>query len=105
MLIVPLQATPNQAVRVQLNGQNCQINVYQKDQGLFIDLLVDNEPMVMGVICQRDNRIVRDAYLGFIGDLIWGDIQGIDDPEYLGIGSRYLLAYLFPTEVAALTQT
>lgn len=103
MLIVPLQATPNQAVRVQLNGQNSQINVYQKDQGLFLDLLVDNAPMVMGVICQRDNRIVRDAYLGFSGDLIWGDLQGTDDPFYTGIGTRYLLAYLSPEEVAAIS--
>lgn len=99
MLIVPLQATPNQAVRVQLNGQNCQINVYQKDQGLFLDLLVDNAPMVMGVICQNRNRIVRDAYLGFVGDLIWLDTQGTSDPEYVGIGSRYFLAYLFPDEL------
>lgn len=103
MLIVPLQATPNQAVRVQLNGQNSQINVYQKDQGLFLDLLVDNAPMVMGVICQRDNRIVRDAYLGFSGDLIWGDLQGTDDPFYTGIGTRYLLTYLSPEEVAAIS--
>lgn len=100
MLIIPLAATPNQAVRVQLNGQNSQINVYQKDQGLFLDLLVDNAPMVMGVICQRANRIVRDAYLGFSGDLVWGDIQGTDDPDYAGIGTRYLLAYLFPSELA-----
>ncbi|MGO4560972.1 phage baseplate plug family protein [Rhizobiales bacterium 3FA27D7] len=99
MLIVPLQAVPNQAVRVQLNNQQCQFNIYQKDQGLFLDLLVDNSPMVMGVICQRANRIVRDAYLGFLGDLMWIDTQGTNDPEYSGIGSRYVLAYLFPDEI------
>jgi len=86
MLIVPLQAVPNQAFRVQLNNQQCQFNI-------------DNSPMVMGVICQRANRIVRDAYLGFLGDLMWIDTQGTNDPEYSGIGSRYVLAYLFPDEI------
>nr|DAH84765.1 MAG TPA: hypothetical protein [Caudoviricetes sp.] len=105
MLIVPLQAVPNQAARVQLNNQNCQINVYQKDQGLFLDLLVDNAPIVMGVICQRTNRIVRDAYLGFLGDMMWLDTQGANDPEFSGIGARYVLAYLFPDEVAAIAQS
>lgn len=99
MLVVPLQALPNQAVRVQLNNQPCQVNVYQKDQGLFLDLLVDNGPMVMGVICQRANRIVRDAYLGFIGDLMWLDTQGTSDPEYSGIGARFFLAYLSRDEL------
>ncbi|MGJ2639706.1 phage baseplate plug family protein [Salmonella enterica subsp. enterica serovar Paratyphi A] len=101
MLIVPLQAVPNQAVRVQLNGQNCQVNVYQERQGLFLDLLVDNAPMVSGVICQRVNRIVRDAYLGFVGDLMWLDTQGTGDPKYSGIGARYFLAYLTPGELVS----
>lgn len=99
MLIVPLQALPNQTVRVQLNGQLCQVNAYQKPAGLFMDLLVDNAPMVTGAICERNNRIVRDAYLGFIGDMAWIDTQGQEDPEYTGVGTRYFLAYLFPDEI------
>lgn len=100
MLIVPLQAVPNQTVRVQMNGQLCQVNVYQKPAGLFMDLLVDNSPMVMGVICERNNRIVRDAYLGFVGDMAWIDTQGQTDPIYEGIGARFFLAYLLPDEIA-----
>lgn len=99
-LIIPLRAVPNQAVTVQLNGQNCQINVYQKPQAMFIDLLVDNSPIVMGVICQNLNAIVRDAYLGFVGDLAWIDNQGDEDPFYEGVGgagARFNLAYLEPT--------
>ncbi len=98
-LIIPLRAVPNQAVTVQLNGQNSQINIYQKPQGLFIDLLVDNSPIVMGVIAQNLNPIVRDAYLGFIGDLAFIDNEGDDNPVYTGLGAlgaRFSLSYLVP---------
>lgn len=101
MLIVPLRQTPNQAVRVQLNGQDCQVNVRQFPANLYMDLLIANEPIVAGVICERNNRIVRDAYLGFVGDFAWIDTQGQSDPEYLGIGTRFFLAYLFPDEAAS----
>lgn len=100
MQIIPLRPVPNQAVTVQLEGQNCQINVYQKPYGLFMDLLVSNVPIVQGVICQNLNAIVRDAYFGFSGDFAWIDNQGSEDPVYTGLGSegsRFSLAYLPPT--------
>ena len=96
MEIIPLRAVPNQAVTVQLNGQNCQINVYQKPTALFIDLLKDNSPVVMGCICQDRNAVVRDAYFGFVGDISWLDQEGNLDPFYSGIGTRFFLAYLPP---------
>lgn len=97
MEIIPLRAVPNQAVTVQLNGQNCQINVYQKPTALFIDLLKDNSPVVMGCICQDRNAVVRDAYFGFVGDIAFIDNEGTSDPEYTGLGTRYSLAYLPPS--------
>lgn len=101
MEIIPLRAIPNQTVIVRLQEQVTQLNVYQKPQGLFIDVLVNNEPVVMGVICQDRNAIVRDAYLGFVGDLAFLDNEGNDDPDYTGLGgagSRFSLAYLPPEE-------
>lgn len=96
MQIIPLRPVPNQAVTVQLNGQNCQINVYQKPTAMFLDLLKDNAPVVMGAICENQNAIVRDAYLGFIGDIAFIDNEGSDDPVYTGLGTRFSLAYLPP---------
>jgi hypothetical protein len=40
--------------------------------------------------------------VGFIGDLIFIDTQGTSDPNYTGLGSRFLLAYLSPTDLATL---
>jgi hypothetical protein len=103
MLIVPLAAVPNQAVTVTLNGQVSQIDVYQTDFGLFLDLYVNDVLIIGGVIGENLNRIVRSLYLGFSGDLAWIDSQGATDPVYTGLGpttaARYSLAYLFPSDL------
>ncbi len=97
MLEVPLQPVPSQTLTIPLAGQNCQLNVYQKFYGLFMDVYINDQLIVAGVICQNLNRIVRDAYFGFIGDFVYLDTQGGSEPQsphYAGLGSRYLLVYL-----------
>jgi hypothetical protein len=94
MQIIPLAAVPNQSFNVQLGTQNCTIAVYQNDYGLFLDLLVNGVPTATGALCLNLNRIVRSLYLGFIGDLTFMDNQGNQDPNYLGLGTRFSLAYL-----------
>ncbi len=99
MLVVPLQAIPNQSLQSNLNGQPCQLNVYQTLYGLFIDVYVNGVLIIGGVICLNFNRIVRNLYLGFSGDLFFWDTQGASDPVYTGLASRYLLVYAFPSEI------
>ena len=99
MQIIPLQAVANQAVTVSLGGQNTQINIYQKLYGLFVDLYVLDTLLVAGTPALNLNRIVRSTYLGFIGDLIFLDTQGSDDPTYTGLGTRFHLAYLEASEL------
>ena len=97
--VVPLQALASQNVEVQLGNQICQINVYQKLFALYVDLYVNDVLIIGGVICQNLNRIVRDLYLGFVGDLCFIDNQGDTDPNYLGLGTRYSLLYLTPADL------
>ena len=94
MQVIPIQNLPNQTLQLALNNQQCQINVYQLNTGLYCDLYVSGNLIIAGVICQDRNRIVRDLYLGFIGDLCFIDIQGTSDPIYTGLGDRYVLCYL-----------
>jgi len=101
MMIVPVQSLPNQTLQTQLNGQACTLNIYQFAYGLFMDVYVGAELLVAGVICQNMNRIVRDLYLGFVGDFIWFDTQGSSDPIYMGLGSRFILVYLAPADLPA----
>jgi hypothetical protein len=101
VLIVPLNPVPNQAVTVALAGQNTQINIYQKLYGLFVDLYVAGVLIVAGTPALDRNLIVRSAYLGFVGDLVFIDTQGTDDPTYTGLGSRFQLAYIEASELTA----
>lgn len=94
MLIVPVSAAPSQSLSALLAGQNCQINVYQKTTGLYLDLAINNVPIKSGVVARDRVWLIRHPYLGFVGDLMFADTQGTSDPTYDGLGTRYLLVYL-----------
>lgn len=99
MQVIPTQPIPNQIMQVQLDQQPCSIHIYQTAYGMFMDLFVGGVPVVYGVICENLNRIVRDLYLGFSGDLLFNDTQGTSDPVYTGLGSRFELVYIEATEL------
>ena len=93
MQIIPLTPVAAQTFTVQLGSQQCTINLYQKSTGLFIDLTANGNVIVDSMICLDAVGIVREVYLGFIGQLVFIDTQGNDNPEYTGLGSRYILTY------------
>lgn len=99
MLVIPLSATPSQTLTALLASQQCKINVYEKTTGVFIDLYVNDAPIMTGVICRDRVLLVREDYLGFVGDLAFYDTQGTSDPTNSGFGSRYLLVYLAESDL------
>ncbi|MDE1906087.1 MAG: hypothetical protein KGH75_06500 [Rhodospirillales bacterium] len=96
MQVIPLLPIPAQDLTCVLNGQNCAISVYTKATGTFLDLSVSGTPVITGMICRSSVLLVRLAYLGFLGDLMFLDTQGNADPAYTGFGSRWQLVYLAP---------
>jgi hypothetical protein len=94
MLSIPLTSVPSQTLNAVLGGQNCTLNVYTLSTGLFIDVIVNGAPILSGALCLNQVRVIRDKYLGFIGDLAFFDTQGVNDPDYTGLGGRYVLLYL-----------
>jgi hypothetical protein len=100
MLAIPIQQVPSQLSRVVLGNQNCQINIYQKSQGCFVDINSDGVDIVVGVIAKDVTPLVCREYSGFIGNLLFVDTQGNDDPSYSGFGSRWVLIYLTAEEYA-----
>ncbi len=101
MQLVPLQPLPNQTLQVSLAQQAVVLTIYQTAYALHVDVYVGNALIVAGVIAENLNRIVRDAYLGFVGDLAFVDTDGTDDPVFTGLGSRFLLLYLEPQDLPA----
>ena len=69
---------------------------------LYCDLAIDGKPLWSGVPCLDCVRIDSGRYLGFIGHLGFGDIQGTQNPDFTGIGpgGRFVL-YYFPPEVGS----
>jgi hypothetical protein len=95
MQVIPITAVPSQTFSVQLAGQDCDIALYQKSTGLFMDLTLNGVQILSAMLCLDRVYLVRYAYLGFVGNLAFVDTQGTIDPSYDGLGSRFILAY-FP---------
>jgi hypothetical protein len=100
MQAIPLQSVPSQTVRCVLGGQNCQIGLNQKDQGLFFDLSSDNVEIASAVICRDTAMLVSRGYSGFLGNLFFIDTQGSSDPNYAGLTGRFSLVYITAAENA-----
>ena len=98
MIQIPLQSVPSQIVKIVLGGQNVQIAVYQKDEGIFVDVNSGGTDIVIAVLAHNGVPIVCREYTGFLGNLMFIDTQGESDPAYAGIGSRYQLIYMDQTE-------
>ena len=68
MQSVPLQPIPSQSTKVVLGGQNCQLLINQKPQGIFVDINADGVDIVTSVIardavplvCREYNRLCRE---------------------------------------------
>lgn len=91
--VIPLVATPSQTLNVQLGPQACRIDVRQRRTGLFVDLYVQDVAVFLGVKALNRNKLVRDEYLDFTGDLFFIDTQGSDDPSYDGLADRFLFVW------------
>lgn len=115
MLVIPTLAVPSQTLTVALAGQRCALALYERRDytvpyggaarppggvdyppALYLDLLLNDAPVVLGVLCLQGVLLVRDAYLGFIGDLAFFDLQGTVNPFGDGLGTRFYLAFLEP---------
>lgn len=98
MLEISLEKQKSQAINVTLAGQSCDIRLIQYSSFLYMDLTVNGRPIMQGVPCLNTNRMVRYAYLGFLGDLFFSDLEGNEHPHSDGLGDRFRLYYLTEAE-------
>lgn len=97
---ITLQAVPSQQLQVVIGGQNCQIAVYQRSTGLYVDVQSNGVDISIGVIAQDLNPLVPTVYFGFQGNLLFVDTQGFEAPTYTGLGARFQLLYLTAADYA-----
>ena len=94
-LIIPAQTIPNQTFFIDLNGQECEIHLYTRYGYLYLDLTVEDTPIIQGQICLNNVDLIQYKHLKFEGQLKFVDTQGNEDPYYSGLNERWLLTYVF----------
>lgn len=96
---ISLQPVPSQTLQTVLGGQQCALSVYVKSQCMFLDLALSGSPIIYAVQCKNLVSLVPTAYLGFAGFLLFLDTQGTSDPQYTGLGSRWILLYFTAQDI------
>lgn len=92
--VINLAQVSSQSLRVNLGGQNVQLLVEEKRNfGVFMDIYLEGDPVILGMLCRNRVPIVQLAYLGFQGDLTFYDMMGDDDPTFRGFNSRFFLVW------------
>lgn len=92
-LTIPLSPTSSQTITTALSGQPVKLWVRQLSTGLYLDAWLDQKPLVMGAICFTRTPIIRNPASPLPGDFVFLDTQGNEDPDYTGLGDRWVLAY------------
>lgn len=108
MLTIPLAPVASQTLQFVAAGQNCQMSVYTNDGFDYADPTLNTEKEYIAIDfayngiqvtntqnCLNVTRLLKNrTYLGFVGDFMFVDTQGSDDPQFTGLGSRWVLLYL-----------
>lgn len=94
MLLIPLSPVPSQTFALTLDNQAVQIAIRLIGESLYFSLDSNGASIVRTRICRNRQRLLIDAqYQGFQGDFSFIDQQGDTDPEFAGLGTRYVLVY------------
>lgn len=99
MRSISIEPVKSQIISVELAGQQCSIRLIQRESFLYMDLSVNGLPIMQGVPCLYGNKMVRYSYLGFLGDLVFIDNVGQQDPSFDGLGIRHTLYYIEESEL------
>jgi hypothetical protein len=92
-LSIPLQAVPNQSLTVNLDGQEVGIDLRTLNSGLYMSISLSGTVFLSSIIVMTNAQLINQTYYGFSGQLMMIDTQGTGDPDYTGLGTRWLLIY------------
>lgn len=114
---VPLSALESQTLQILLNGQQCALSVYTKTgyeltdaieletviQIIYFDLTVNGVDITNTQNCVNLARLLLNRqYLDVVGDFVFIDTQGSEDPQWQGLGTRWVLVYLDADDIATI---
>ena len=104
MQIIPIEAIPAQSFSTSCGGQNVRIKLYTLATGLYFDCSINGQDVALGVRALLGVKLIRQGYRGVIGNFIFNDTLGVSDPDYTGLGTRFVLYYLDAVENAQFSE-
>ena len=102
MTEVPLIATPNQELSIELEEQDCTIQIRQLGNYTYLTLWVDSTLIVENALCMPGVVILQGYIQGFKGNFVLVDSSDPNNQQlsdYTELGSRFLLLYLAEEEI------
>lgn len=102
MTEVPLIATPNQELAIELEEQDCTIQVRQLGNYTYLTLWADSTLIVENAICMPGVAILQGYVHGFRGNFVLVDSSDPNNQQlsnYTELGSRFILLYLTDEEI------
>lgn len=102
MIKFDVEPDPNQEFMMLLDGQSCTVNIYERDNRLYMDLYMDGEAVQLGSMLQPRAPTVTRTDRKFRGNIRVVDMSSEPDkqamPFYQGLGSRFEIYYLTSEE-------
>ncbi len=91
---IPARPIPAYSFQTILNGQACSLRLVWRNDTLYCDLMVDNAYIWQGRIVHDRTPIKNFRVTPFVGNFVFVDYEGTNDPQYSGLGSRYRMFYI-----------
>lgn len=98
VLEIPLRPLPGQKLFVVLNGQNCYFKVLSRRGHLFCGLTIDEAPVFDGMLCRDRLPLKQSRIQPLIGNLVFVDMDGEENPAWEGLGTRFRFIYFTDDE-------
>jgi len=83
LMVIPIQPIPNQSVSFVMNEISYTVDIDSIRDGLYVSVFQ------AGAYVLRNRALLSYAPFGFGLQLV--DTEGTEDPEYSGLGTRWLL--------------
>ena len=102
MIEVPLIATPNQEVAIELEEQDCTIQLRQLGKYTYLTLWLDSDLIIENAICMPGVAILQGYIPKFKGNFVLVDSSDPNNQQlsdYTELGSRFLLLYVTEEEI------
>lgn len=102
MIEVPLTSIPNQEVSIELNEQDCTIQIRQLGKYTYLTLWHGSTLITENAICMPGVAILQGYIQNFEGNFVLVDSSDPNNQQlsdYRELGSRFLLLYVTPEEI------